>query len=85
MTVLPLTFVIVTTSAAVVYMMIGYRTTWVTQAAKTNADHKLLFNVALQAFLVFAMMFCTGLIIVCGVVRIVAPTRQAVQVEAAGA
>jgi carbon starvation protein len=78
-TILPLSFVILTTSAAVVYMMIGYRTTWITQTAKAIPDRKLLFNVALQAFLVLAMMSCTAVIMLTGVMRIMRGARTVQQ------
>jgi carbon starvation protein len=84
-TLMPFTVVVVTTSAAVVYMMLGYHTTWTTQMAKPVPDRALLFNVALQAFLVIAMISCTALIIVCGVVRIVSRPRQPEQLEVTSA
>ena len=84
-TVLPMTFVIVTTSAAAAYMILGYHTTWTTQMAKATPDRTLLFNTALQAFLVVAMISCTALIILCGVFRIVSRTRQPEQVEVTSA
>jgi carbon starvation protein len=78
-TVGPLAVVMTTTTSAAVYMLGGLYATWTTQAAKGTPDRTLMFNVGLQSFLIFAMLFCTVLIIISGVVRIVRGARTVPQ------
>jgi carbon starvation protein len=78
-TVAPLAVVMTTTTSAAVYMLAGLYTTWATQTAKPTPDRTLLFNIGLQSFLIFAMLFCTVLIIVSGVVRIIKGARTVQQ------
>jgi carbon starvation protein CstA len=69
-TVIPMTVVLITTCSAAVVMLGGLQTTWATQMAKPTPDRTLLFNVALQAALILAMLLCTAIIVAAGAVRI---------------
>ncbi|MDB5319774.1 MAG: carbon starvation protein predicted rane protein [Phycisphaerales bacterium] len=75
-TVVPLAVVMTTTTSAALYMLAGHYATWTTQSAKPTPDKTLLFNTALQSFLIFAMLFCTILIIASGIARILKGARQ---------
>jgi carbon starvation protein len=77
-TVAPLAVVMTTTSSAAIYLLAGHYATWTTQMAKTIPDKTLLFNTALQSFLIFAMLFCTVTIIASGIARILKGARQPV-------
>jgi hypothetical protein len=68
--------VMTTTSSAAVYLLAGHYATWTTQMAKSTPDQTLLFNTALQSFLIFAMLLCTVLIIASGVARILKGARH---------
>jgi carbon starvation protein len=82
-TIAPMVVVIITTGSAAMYMLAGHWTTWTTQMAKPKADATVLFNVALQAFLVLAMMVTAGIVIVGGIARAVIAPREPLAVEVA--
>jgi carbon starvation protein len=82
-TIAPMTVVIITTGSAAMYMLDGLWTTWGTQMGKPKPDASLLFNVALQAFLILAMMVTASIVIVGGIARVVITPREPVAVEAA--
>jgi len=75
-TLVPIAVVMVTTGSAAVIMLGAQYTTWTTQAAKATPDRTLMFNTAFLAFLIAAMLFCTGLIIAAAVARIMAGARR---------
>jgi carbon starvation protein len=82
-TIAPMVVVIITTGSAAMYMLSGNWNTWTAQMAKPKADASVLFNAALQAFLVLAMMITAGIVIVGGIARAVVAPREPVAVEVA--
>jgi carbon starvation protein CstA len=82
-TIIPMTVVMITTGSAAMYMLSGHWNTWTAQMAKPKADATVLFNTALQAFLVLAMMVTAAIVIVGGIARVVITPREPVAVEAA--
>src|SRR6476620_7521713 len=75
-TVIPMTVVMTTTTCASVVKLGMLQTTWGTQMAKSTPDKTILFNTGLQVVLILAMLFCTGLIVISGVVRIMGNGRR---------
>jgi carbon starvation protein len=69
-TLLPMMLVMTTTSTAAVYMLIGQKTTFVTQWNNATPDRTIMINSAVQGLLILGMLACGFIVIIGALIRI---------------